>query len=135
MIVISLLIEMSICVSNGNQIVAYLLNITYGVELNDKAPVIVIALPIFLALITVPRLPHLTVFSVLALVSLIIQMVIQIVICFMDKVDNAEVALFGGPRYIPELVSCLLMGTGSFPVVSFLGFLLIGNELGLMVHG
>lgn len=120
MIVFSLLIEMSVCVLNGTNIFAYLLNITYGVDLDNKMAVCVLALPYFLAVITIPRLPLLTVFSIVALISLVIQMAIQLVICCKDIRSNVDVTLFGDPRYIPRLVSCLLVATGSFPVVSVL---------------
>lgn len=118
MIVFSALFQMSVCVWKANTIFAYLLKVLYKFDSTDSWAVIVVSLPYFLATITIHRLPWLTVTSIVAFASLGVQMILELIYCWHDigdkVVDLSNVQL----ENVPELVSCLLMATGSFPVVS-----------------
>lgn len=119
-IVFTLIVQMAYCVNEGNRIIGSFLNSTYGIDPSYKLPVIVMSIPYFLTTMTVPKLPSLVVFGIIGVTSLVTIIVLNIVYCVFDMSVYKDVHfnLFGSFSNIPELVTCLIMGMGCFPVVS-----------------
>lgn len=120
--VIFLLYEMTQNAKAGVDMFEHLLKYYYGVE--QMLPVYVVAVPCFLSVMTVPKLPMLLCFSITGFISLLILTIYQLMSCLeeMSKHD-VEIVWFGKASEIPGLANCLLSGMASFPVVSFSFFM------------
>lgn len=118
MIIIALMFEMTVCVWKGNEIFAFLFNIFYGTDETDKLLLLALALPYFLASITVLNPPLLIVVSILGLLCNSTLAIIEFIYFCVDMKKQNDIVLLGEAVFVPELVAALLMATGSFPVVS-----------------